>query len=112
HEQMFGHRAPDEPVEIVSYRLRGVGQVPRVTLPNYTPEGRSLQDALRETRPARFAGGGLDCPVYRRGRLDVGMTFRGPAIVDQLDATTVIPVGHSARVDAFKNIFIRMGDAS
>ena len=54
----------------------------------------------------------LDCPVYRRERLDVGMTFDGPAIVDQLDATTVIPVGHSARVDVFKNILISMGDGS
>ncbi|MSP95120.1 MAG: hydantoinase/oxoprolinase family protein [Alphaproteobacteria bacterium] len=106
HRQMFGHTAPDEPVEIVSYRLRGIGRVPEVKLPKFKPEGRSLKDALRETRTARFAGKMLDCPVYFRDRLDVGVQFEGPAIVDQLDATTVIPAGHSARVDAFKNIVI------
>jgi N-methylhydantoinase A len=106
HKQMFGHTAPDEPVEIVSYRLRGIGKVPPVALPQHKPEGRALEDALRETRKARFDGVTLDCPVYQRERLDVGAHFTGPAIVDQLDATTIIPPGAQARVDAFKNILI------
>jgi N-methylhydantoinase A len=107
HKQMFGHTAPDEPVEIVSYRLRGIGRVPPVTLSKYEPEGRPLSGALRETRKARFNGVTLDCPVYQRERLDVGATFAGPAIVDQLDATTVVPPGQTARVDAYKNILIQ-----
>jgi N-methylhydantoinase A len=110
HKQMFGHTAPDEPVEIVSYRLRGIGRVPPIALPRHRPEGRSLKDALRETRKARFNGVTLDCPVYQRERLDVGVRFNGPAIVDQLDATTVIPPGAAARVDEFKNILIASGD--
>jgi hypothetical protein len=61
---------------------------------------------LRETRKARFNGVTVDCPVYQRERLDVGVAFAGPAIVDQLDATTVIPPGVAARVDAYKNILI------
>jgi N-methylhydantoinase A len=106
HKQMFGHTAPEEPVEIVSYRLRGIGRVPPVKLPHYRREGLSLNDALRETRKARFDGVTLDCPVYQRDRIDVDVRFEGPAIVDQLDATTVVPPGHSARVDEFKNILI------
>jgi N-methylhydantoinase A len=106
HKQMFGHTAPDEPVEIVSYRLRGVGRVPPIALPQHKSEGRALKDALRETRKARFAGVTMDCPVYQRERLDVGVAFSGPAIVDQLDATTVIPPGAKARVDEYKNILI------
>jgi N-methylhydantoinase A len=109
HKQMFGHTAPEEPVEIVSYRLRGIGRVPPVKLPSYRSEGRALKDALRETRKARFGGVMLDCPVYQRDRLDVGVRIDGPAIVDQLDATTFIPPGHSARVDEFKNILIGVG---
>jgi N-methylhydantoinase A len=108
---MFGHTAPEEPVEIVSYRLRGIGRVPPVSLPKYGSQGFSLSDALRETRKARFNGVTLECPVYQRDRLDVGVHFDGPAIVDQLDATTVIPPGQSARVDGFKNILIGMGRA-
>ena len=111
HKQMFGHTAPEEPVEIVSYRLRGIGRVPPVKLPSYRAQGLALKDALRETRKARFGGVTLDCPVYQRDRLDVGIRFDGPAIIDQLDATTVIPPGHSARVDEFKNILISVGRA-
>jgi N-methylhydantoinase A len=109
HKQMFGHTAPEEPVEIVSYRLRGIGRVPEVEIPKFAPEGRTLKDALRETRQARFGGAMIPCPVYQRERLDVGIAFEGPAIVDQLDATTVIPIGHKARVDEFKNILIETG---
>jgi len=107
HKQMFGHTAPDEPVEIVSYRLRGIGRVPLVKLPKYERQGLSLKDALRETRQARFDGVTLACPVYQRDRLDVGIGLEGPAIVDQLDATTVVPPGHSARVDEFKNLLMK-----
>jgi len=106
HKRLFGHIAPEEPVEIVSYRLTGIGRVPQVELPKYKHQGRSLSDARREIRRARFSGVTLDCPVYQRERLDVGMVFDGPAIVDQLDATTVIPPGHAARIDEFKNILI------
>jgi N-methylhydantoinase A len=106
HKQMFGHTAPHEPVEIVSYRLRGVGRVPQVKLSKYAPAGRKLADASRGTRQARFNGGTLPCPVYSRDLLDVGIAFEGPAIVEQLDATTVVPIGHAARVDEYKNILI------
>ena len=91
--------------------LRGIGCVPEVNIPKFEPEGRTLKDALRETRQARFGGTMIPCPVYQRERLDVGVTFEGPAIVDQLDATTVIPIGHKARVDEFKNILIETGSA-
>ncbi len=110
HQRNFGHMAPDEPVEIVSYRLRGIGRVPLVTLKSYQPQGTALKDALRETRPVRFDGATLDCPVYQRERLDVGTDFAGPAIIDQLDCTTIIPPGHHARVDDHKHIIVTAGD--
>ena len=109
HKQMFGHSAPDEPVEIVSYRLRGVGRVPPVTLKRFAPQGLELKDALRETRPCRFDGKLRDTPVYQRERLDVGAEFTGPAIVDQLDCTTQVPPGHRVRVDEFKNMIVTPG---
>ena len=112
HKQMFGHTAPDEPVEIVSYRLRGIGRVPPVALPKHPRLGRPLSGALRQTRKARFSGALLDCPVYQRDRLDVGATFSGPAIVDQLDATTVIPSGQTVCVDEFKNILIQISSSA
>jgi N-methylhydantoinase A len=98
--------APGEPVEIVSYRVRGVGLVPPVALPKFKHAGTTLADARREVRRARFDGEELDSPVYQRERLDVGLELAGPAIVDQLDCTTVICPGQVARVDEWKNLIV------
>jgi N-methylhydantoinase A len=103
---MFGHMAPEEPVEVVSYRVRGVGIVPPVDMPKFERTGTSLADAQRETRQVRMDGETIPCPVYQRERLDVGLSFSGPAVLDQFDATTVIYPGQSARVDEWKNLIV------
>jgi N-methylhydantoinase A len=106
HQAMFGHSAPEEPIEVVSYRVRGIGRVPPVAMPKFARAGTTLAEALRETRRARFDGQDFDCPVYQRERLDVGLTVTGPAILDQLDCTTVIYPGQTARVDEWKNMIV------
>src|SRR5580692_3762120 len=106
HKSMFGHMAPEQAVEVVSYRVRGLGLVPPVELPRFKPTGATLADALRETRQVRFDGRDLECPVYQRERLDVGLTLPGPAILDQFDCTTVIHPGQMARVDEWKNLIV------
>jgi N-methylhydantoinase A len=109
HQQMFGHMAPDQAVEVVSYRLCGIGTVSAPPIPKYKPTGARLSDALREHRQARFDGESLACPVYQRERLDVGLALRGPAILDQFDCTTVVYPGQTAQVDEWKNIVITEG---
>jgi N-methylhydantoinase A len=106
HKAMFGHSAPSEPVEIVSYRVRGLGLVPPIEMPRFTRTGATLGDALRETRRVRFDGMDVDCPVYQRDKLDVGLTVPGPAILDQFDCTTVIYAGQSGCVDEWKNLIV------
>ena len=106
HKSMFGHSAPEELVEIVSYRVRGVGLVPPVEMPKFKSTGASLKGALRETRRLRMDGKDIDCPVYQREKLDVGLTLTGPAILDQFDCTTVIYAGQTARVDDYKNLIV------
>ena len=106
HRTMFGHMAPEEPVEIVSYRVRGIGLVPPVEMPQFKPAGTTLADAQREMRRVRFDGREVNCPVYQRERLDVGLTVAGPAILDQFDCTTVICPGQTARVDEWKNLIV------
>jgi N-methylhydantoinase A len=106
HKAMFGHHAPEEPVEIVSYRVRGVGLVPAVEMPRFKRTGTTLADARRAVRQVRMDGADIDCPVYQRERLDVGLSLAGPAILDQFDCTTVIYPGQTARVDAYKNLVV------
>jgi N-methylhydantoinase A len=106
HRAMFGHSAPEEPVEIISYRVRGLGLVPPVEMPIFKRTGATLADAKRETRQVRMDGEAVACPIYQRERLDVGLTFAGPAILDQFDCTTVIYPGQTAHVDERKNLIV------
>jgi N-methylhydantoinase A len=106
HASMFGHMAADESVEIVSYRVCGIGLLPPVAMPKFEPAGGSLADARRELRRVRFDGEECECPVYQRERLDVGLRVVGPALLDQFDSTTVICPGQVARVDEWKNLIV------
>ena len=62
-----------------------------------------------QTRPVYFSGEGLrDTPVYARASLQATHVVRGPAIVEQLDATTVIFPGQEAVVDIYGNLLIHL----
>jgi N-methylhydantoinase A len=106
HQSMFGHMAPEQAVEVVSYRVRGLGLVPPVELPRFKPTGATLADAQRAIRRVRFDGRDFECPVYQRERLNVGLSLPGPAILDQFDCTTVIHAGQTARIDEWKNLIV------
>ena len=66
----------------------------------------------RGTRRVFFerAGGFVDTPVYRRSDLPAGAVLKGPAVVEQMDTTTVIPTGVKATVDEYLNIILDMRD--
>jgi N-methylhydantoinase A len=109
HAQIHGHAAKERPVEVVSYRLRV-----RVAVPKYQPRQEAAvaspanpQIALKGRRQVHFGGtSATDTAIYERDRLDIGMTVTGPAIVEQFDATTVIPAGWTGRVDGYRNLIL------
>ena len=107
HAQLHGHAAKERPVEVVSYRLRL-----RVGVPKYEP-----RDAIAPAtpRPAEPKGrrtihldgaSACEATLYERDRLDIGTSVEGPAIVEQFDATTVIPPGWCASVDRRGNLIL------
>jgi N-methylhydantoinase A len=61
------------------------------------------------TRPVYFSDEGFrDTPVYAQATLQATHVVRGPAIVEQLDATTVIFPGQEAAVDIYGNLLIHL----
>jgi N-methylhydantoinase A len=52
------------------------------------------------------AGGSVDCPVYDRALLRAGNRFAGPAVVEQMDATTVVLPGMTAAVEPYLNLIL------
>jgi N-methylhydantoinase A len=109
HAQIHGHAAKERPVETVSYRLRV-----RVAVPKYAPQPepapqapRPITAADKGRRHVHFEGGkAVEATIYERDRLDIGSTITGPAVVEQFDATTVIPPGWTGHVDAYRNLIL------
>ena len=108
HEQMFGHAAADEEAEAVNYRLRASAVVPKATLKQQTKAETDARVARVGERDVCFdsAQGTIPCPVYDRALLAPGHRLDGPAIVDQLDSTSVVYPGQRALVDDYLNIII------
>jgi N-methylhydantoinase A len=109
HEQSSGHKAETEPVELVSLRLISLGLVPQAKLSPGKVTGRKVEAAKSGERKVFFGKehGMLLTQVYSRDRLEPGHQINGPAIVEQLDTTTVIHPEQEAAVDEYRNIIIR-----
>jgi N-methylhydantoinase A len=85
--------------------------VRRFALPRHQPGARRSTPARSAgRRPVFFSGEGwVDCACHARESLGAGAILAGPAVVEQLDATTVVLPGQRATVDAYGNLVIRLG---
>ncbi len=109
HEQNSGHKAETEPVELVSLRLISLGLVPQAKLSPGKVTGRALEGARTGARKVFFGKehGALTTQIYDRGLFEPGHRIIGPAIVEQLDTTTVIHPEQEAGIDEYGNIIIK-----
>jgi N-methylhydantoinase A len=109
HGREHNYRRDDSPVEIYRLSVRATGITPK---PSMTPRrGGSTQvappTAVRRVLYDQFEEH-IDTPIYSRADLGCGDEIAGPAIIEQLDSTTVVPPACRATVDAWLNIRIAM----
>jgi 5-oxoprolinase (ATP-hydrolysing)/N-methylhydantoinase A len=98
------------PVEIVGLRIRARGPIPALSA---REESSAKTGAvLKGSRRAWFDGGFIDTPVYDRYALAVGSTLAGPAIVEEREATTIIPPGDTLTVGVGGMLRIAIGVAA
>jgi N-methylhydantoinase A len=107
HERTYGFRAPpDEPVELIGLSVIARGIPERARLPDRIPP---FAAAMWGSRRAWFPDDGwIDTPVVDRAELD-GTPRDGPLIVQEYDATCLVPRGANASLDAFGNIRLEIG---
>ena len=108
----FKVELPEIRANLVNLNTSVIGVRPAIDLSHLIdPAGRSktLDGALREIRPVWYDGHWLDTPVYAREKLPLDAVLTGPAILEQMDATTVLEPGDIARSDADGNIVIEVG---
>ena len=97
HRQIYGHANPAEPVQLVNLRLTAIGRLPRLALEQCSDTSAKR----RRVRQIWFPETGFAaCPVHWRDGLMPGELLPGPAIVEAMDATIVVPPGWIASVDA------------
>ena len=110
HQRLYGFVAEDEPIQLVTFRAEATGIVRKADI-------RPAADAGPDPRAAEFgcrdvwlheAGAFVSCPLYDRKRLLAGNRIEGPAIIEQMDATTFVVPGAIATVDPYLNLLLEL----
>jgi len=114
YEAEFGYVLPEDvaTVEIVNARVAAIGMTDDVELPTFDETGDAAA-AQKSTRPVYFdeVGDFTDTPIYDRYLLASGAQIDGPAVIEQTDATVLIPPGARGRVDRHLSIVIDVSGA-
>ena len=109
HEQTYGHRAgPEEPVVLVTAQLVGRGVPDHDAVPDRLSTANEQASDVQGSRQAYFGAehGWLETDFINRAQLTE--TRRGPLIIEEYDATCVVPPGASAEKDDYGNIIITL----
>ena len=108
HHAEYGYDIPGRTVEIVNCRIKAVGMVAKPHDDFQPGEAATFEEAQAGSRTVLFSAQRqrVDTPVYQRSRLPLESRFRGPAIIEEMSSTTVIPPDAAFHVDRSGNIII------
>ncbi len=106
HERMYGYIAEEEPVQLVTFRIEATGQVPKSEFREIDATGLAPEPTGTRQVWLSEAGGWTRTNLYDRAALRAGQSIAGPAIVEQMDSTTLILPDQTAAVDRYANIII------
>lgn len=106
HEQLFTF-ALSEAHELVNLRAIARAPRPEITERAFESAASSLAEAQVGQSPVHYAGQDHDATLYARGKLSPGLVVPGPAIVMEMDSTTLVLPGYEAAVDRVGNLLIR-----
>jgi 5-oxoprolinase (ATP-hydrolysing) len=98
----------DASIEAITFRVACTGPKPMIALSGEVERG----DALKGHRRAWFAGAWHEAAVYDRYRLTIGTTLTGPAIIEEREATTLVPPGDTLTIDEGLNLRIAVAPSA
>lgn len=108
HERIYRHHDEETPIEVVNLRATIIGEFPKVGLETW-PKAEEEAPKVSRIGEMYYKGSKYSTNIYRRMDLRYGHALTGPAIIEQEDTTTVLPIGFTARVDKFGFIIIEKG---
>jgi N-methylhydantoinase A len=107
HRQRYGYDSPDSPLEVVNLRVTALAKLPRPRLEASKLNGTTNPSgAFQGQRHVYFGGQSVSTSIYDRSILRPGDAVTGPAIMEQLDSTTVVWPNQTAHVDAYRNLVL------
>ena len=113
HVKAYGYAYPGRPLEIVNLRLRLVIPTPKSRWRTRQPgPAHQAQDALLKTKPVWFGSKPHSAGINERQRLAPGAGLRGPAVIVEYSATTVVPPDFTCQVDEHLNLVLRRIDTN
>ena len=110
HERLYGFVAEDEPMQLVTFRAEATGIVRKAEIrpaPEAGADPRAAQVGRRDVWLCETSAF-ISCPLYDRDMLLPGNRIEGPAIVEQMDATTLVVPGTVATVDPYLNLLLEL----
>lgn len=99
-------------VEVLNWHLEAESTQIVFDLARAEPRTGDADDALKNEREIYFAtpdSGYRVCPVYDRYRLFPGATLSGPCIIEEREATVIVPPACTVEVDGYRNLIITLG---
>lgn len=106
YEREYTYRL-DAPVELVGIHLVASAEVGKLTMKSEEPTGNPAANAIKGKRDVDYALEGVhEAEIYDGTKLEPGMTFAGPAVVEDPGTTIVIHPGNQVAVDGYRNIRI------
>lgn len=96
HARAYGHAREGEKVEFVNWRVVALGRLPHAEFRRRAPSAVGRPPEPLGRREVVFDGRGYATPVYDRQGIAPGGSLAGPAVIEQLDATTIVPPGFRA----------------
>ena len=110
YEREYTYRL-DAPVEMVGIHLVASAEVGKLTMKKREPTGARAEAALKGHRDVDYALEGVkQAAIYDGEKLEPGMTFTGPAIVEDPGTTIVVHPGNRVEVDGYGNVHITLAD--
>ena len=107
HLEFYGYDMAEQPVEVVSLRLAVTIERDAPTPEKVSFSSGSIKGAVAERRKVWFPETGfVTAPIYSRDRLPANCRLEGPAVIEQMDTTTVVPPRAKVKNDKFGYLHI------
>ena len=111
HEREYAYRRDDAPIDLFRLNLSAVGITPKAELARHAGDGAKPRPWGKRLVSFHGLERAVESPIYLHDELPAGGLIEGPAVIEQLDSTTLIPPGVRAETDEWLNLRIHVAEA-